>query len=137
MNNLPEAIQNTIYKFMHQLELSGTVDTESKGSYVFWIEDNGNVIMWLENEDGDILRFLDDTEEIQFHLTPYFKRTREEMNDDNDDWEDDNFKVIQGVRHIKTRCGLVMDDEQDNDTEQITKKMKLCEMNEKKRKTMD
>ena len=103
-------------------------------SYLFMLEtDDDEMIMWLENEDGVIIRFLDE-EEIQFHLTPYFKRTREET---NEDWEDDNFKVIQGVRHIKTRCGLVMDDEQDTDMEQLTKKMRLCSHNEKKRKALD
>ena len=106
-------------------------------SYVFLCEDDdGLIIMWLENEDGDIIRILEDEEEIQFHLTPYLKRKREETNED-DDWEDDNFKVIQGVRHIKTRYGLIIDDEQDTDMEQLTKKMKLCAHNEKKRKAMD
>ena len=106
-------------------------------SYVnFWEDDEGSIIMWLENEDGDIIRILEDEEEIQFHLTPYLKRKREETNED-DDWEDDNFKVIQGVRHIKTRYGLIIDDEQDTDMEQLTKKMKLCAHNEKKRKAMD
>ena len=103
-------------------------------SYLFMLEtDDDEMIMWLENEDGDLIRFLDE-EEMQFHSTPYFKRTREET---NEDWEDDNFKVIQGVRHIKTRCGLVMDDEQDTDMEQLNKKMRLCSHNEKKRKAMD
>ena len=107
-------------------------------SYVFSCEDDdGLIIMWLENEDGDIIRILEDEEEIQFFsLTPYLKRKREETNED-DDWEDDNFKVIQGVRHIKTRYGLIIDDEQDTDMEQLTKKMKLCAHNEKKRKAMD
>ena len=115
----------------------GTLGTEYKGSYVFWCEDDdGLIIMWLENEDGDILRILDE-EEIEFHLTPYLKRKRGEMNEDNEDWEDENFKVIQGVKFIKTRCGIYEADEQDTDMEQITKKMKLCEHNEKKRKARD
>ena len=110
-------------------------------SYLFWAHDlEDKVIMWLETEDGEIIRILDDEEDIQFHLTPYLKRKRNEMTpsvQDSEDWEDDHFKVIQGVKFIKTRCGIYEDDEQDNDMEQITKKMKLCEHNEKKRKAMD
>ena len=106
-------------------------------SYLFMLEtDDDEMIMWLEDEDGVIIRFLDE-EEIQFHLTPYLKRKRGEMNEDNEDWEDENFKVIQGVKFIKTRCGIYEADEQDTDMEQITKKMKLCEHNEKKRKAKD
>ena len=107
-------------------------------SYLFMPEtDDDEVIMWLENEDGDIIRFLDE-EEMQFHSTLYLKRKLGEMKEEtNEDWEDDNFKVIQGVRHIKTRCGLVMDDEQDTDMEQLSKKMRLCSHNEKKRKALD
>ena len=104
-------------------------------SYLFSLEtDDDEIIMWLENEDGDIIRVLDDEEDIQFYLTPELKRKREEM---NEDWEDEHFKVIQGVKFIKTRCGIYEDDEQDTDMEQITKKMKLCEHNEKKRKATD
>ena len=65
------------------------------------------------------------------------KRTREEMKEDSEDWEDDNFKVIQGVKFIKTLCGLYEDDEQDSDMEHITKKMKIYHVNEKKRKAID
>ena len=53
------------------------------------------------------------------------KRTREEMKEDSEDWEDDNFKVIQGVKFIKTLCGLYEDDEQDSDMEHITKNENL------------
>ena len=107
-------------------------------SYLFWAHDHEDkVLMWLETEDGEIIRILDDEEEIQFHLTPYLKRKRDEMKEDSEDWEDDNFKVIQGVKYIKTRCGIYEDDEQDADMEQITKKTELCEHNEKKRKAMD
>ena len=105
-------------------------------SYVFRLEtDDDDIIMWLENEDGNIIRFLDDEEDPPMNtLTWNFKRTREET---NEDWEDDSFNVIQSVRHIKTRLSLVMDDEQDTDMEQLTKKMRLCSHTEKKRKAMD
>ena len=43
-------------------------------SYLFWAyDDEDKVIMWLETEDGEIIRISDDEEEIQFHLTPYLK----------------------------------------------------------------
>ena len=60
------------------------------------------------------------------------------MKEDSEDWEDDNFKVIQGVKHIKTRCGLIMadDDEQDADMEQIIKKTRICVVNEKNEKQL-
>ena len=110
-------------------------------SYLFMLEtDDDEVLMWLENKDGDIIRFLDE-EEMQFHSTPYLKRKLREMKKENacgnEDWGDDNFKAIQNVMHIKTRCGLVMDDEQDTDMEQLCKKIRLCSHNEKKRKAMD
>ena len=48
-------------------------------SYLSWAHDHENkVVMWLETEDGELIRILDDEEEIQFHLTPYLKRKRNE-----------------------------------------------------------
>ena len=42
-------------------------------SYLFMLEtDDDEMIMWLENKDGDIIMFLDE-EEMQFHSTPYLK----------------------------------------------------------------
>ena len=48
-------------------------------SYLFMLEtDDDEMIMWLENEDGDLIRFLDEGE-MQFHSTPYLKRKLGEM----------------------------------------------------------
>ena len=107
-------------------------------SYLFMLEtDDDEMIMRLENADGDILRFLDE-EEMQFHSTPYLKRKLGEIKKENacgnEDWEDDNFKVIQNVMHIKTRCGLVMDDEQDTDMEQLHKKLEYAHTMKRKGK---